>query len=193
MPKRKRPSADRDVAPGDDFQVGPGTVVAVAYEVYDEEDALVDSSGEAPISVVFGCGQLLAPLEDALAGLGPGATRSVVLPPGEAYGEWHREAVLSIDPSEFPAGTAPGDQFEAENVDGAVLVFKVLDVTPDAVVLDTNHPLAGQQVRFSLEVRAVRPATEEELAVAERALFDEGCAGPELVPPGRLLRRGERR
>jgi FKBP-type peptidyl-prolyl cis-trans isomerase SlyD len=192
---RGRPVPNR----ADDFQVGPGTFVSLAYEAFDEEDELVASSGDQTVGFVVGYGQLLPRLERALEGLSPGDCRVVELAPKEAYGDWDQGAVLEVDPSEFPAETVPGDEFEAENPDGVVLLFKVLDVTPDAVLLDTNHPLAGQRVRFSLEVHAVRPATEEELeAAAARALAQteelEQFHPPssDLVPPGRLLPRRNR-
>jgi FKBP-type peptidyl-prolyl cis-trans isomerase SlyD len=179
----------------EDFQVGPGTLVTLTYRAFDEEGDQVAASEESGVEVVFGCGQLLPRLEQALAGLMPGDERAVELEPADAFGEWDQGAVLEIDPSEFPAETAPGDEFEAENLDGMVLLFKVLDVTPDAVLLDTNHPLAGQRVRFALEVRAVRPATEAELRVAaDRALANsEPPPSPDLVAPGRLLPQGRRR
>ncbi len=182
--------------PSDDFQVGPDTVVTLAYQAFDEEGELVAQSEPAGTEVVFGAGQLLPQLEPALAGLVPGDQRTVELEASAAFGEWDQEAVLEVDPSEFPVGTAPGDEFEAENPDGAVLIFKVLDVTPDAVLLDTNHPLAGQRVRFVLEVRAVRPATEEELRLAANralALAAEQSLPTDVVAPDRLLSRGRRR
>ena len=179
----------------EEFQIGPGMVVTLSYRAFDEEGELVAASDDDGFESVFGFGQLLPRLEQALDGLMPGDERTVELEPADAYGEWHQGAVLEIDPSEFPAETAPGDEFEAENPDGVVLLFKVLDVTPDAVLLDTNHPLAGQRVRFALQVRAVRPASEEELQVAaEHALTPpDPPTSPDLVAPGRLLPHGRRR
>ena len=182
------------------FQVGSGTVVTIEYEVFDVDGECVAVSESEGVRVVFGHGQLLPRLEQALEGSMAGDQRTVELSPQEAYGEWDSQAVLSVDPSEFPVGTAAGDEFEAESPEGVVLLFRVLDVMPEAVLLDTNHPLAGQRVRFSLRVRSVRPASEEEMEAATTnalAPFGEHQSSPQpsrnIVPPGRLLCGGKRR
>ena len=66
-------------------------------------------------------------------------------------------------------------------------------VTPDSVVLDRNHPLAGQKVRFDVEVLEVRPAQEDEISAAEAALGGPQAPDPGLIPAARLLRGGTRR
>jgi FKBP-type peptidyl-prolyl cis-trans isomerase 2 len=99
---------------------------------------------------------------------------------------------------------APGDRYEAETPEGDTIVLRVLEVTDDAVVIDTNHPLADQTVRFELQVVAVRPASAAELRAAAERLEAEnqaaeaGPAAPEtgvspLVPLRRLLEGGRRR
>ncbi len=131
-------------------------------------------------------GQLLPAIERALDGLGVGAQRSLTLKARDAYGRRDPKAVLEVDRSEFPPDVAPGDRFEVENEEGAVLVLQVLDVGPETVHLDLNHPLAGQDLRVELSVVGVRPATSEELEAAERALEAseaEGAVGPKVQPP----------
>jgi FKBP-type peptidyl-prolyl cis-trans isomerase SlyD len=174
------------------YQVGPGTHVKLGYEVFDGDGEHVDGSNDAPVSVVFGYGELLPALEDALAGMTAGEAKSVVLRPKNAYGPRRPGAVLEVDRSEFPPEVAPGDRYELENAEGGVLVLKVLDVDDSRVVLDANHPLAGQNVRFELRVLEVRPATSEESKAAEARLTgDPGvlAAGPPaLIAPERLIR-----
>lgn len=175
------------------YQVGPEAVVQLAYSVYDADGELV-ASAEPEHQFVFGFGQLLPRLEQALEGALPGDRREVVLAPGDAFGPRDAGAIIEVDRADFPADIAPGDDFEAENAEGSLLVLRVLEVHDDSVVLDTNHPLAGQKVRFELEVRAVRPATASELSqAAERLERSEPQPGDQLLAPERLLQGRERR
>jgi FKBP-type peptidyl-prolyl cis-trans isomerase SlyD len=100
--------------------------------------------------------------------------------------------VVEVDRSDFPPDVAPGDRFDAEGDDGRPVLLQVLDVTEDAVVLDGNHPLAGQRVRFEIAAHEVRPASAEELLAAEELLegAPDGGNSPleALVPVERLLR-----
>lgn len=194
MPRRRsprivrRPQLDHDV---DGFQVGPDTVVTLVYSVRDEDGELVEDVPAEPLAVVFGYGQLLPAIEAAAQGLVPGDRVTLALDPESAWGAWDPGRVIEVDRAEVPADAAPGDVYEAEHDGGAIVLLKVLDVRETTVLLDTNHPLAGQRVSIEFEVRGVRPATEEELEraaeaapVAERPAFD--------VALPRLLVRGGR-
>lgn len=169
--------------------------VRLGYRVFDAEQELVDESDPAiPLTVVAGYGQLLPALERALDGLAAGDRTSVALAPRDAYGARDPHAIIEVDREDFPPDVAPGDRFEAERADGAIVVLQVIDVLDDAVVLDTNHPLAGQRVRYELEVLEVRPAAAEELQRAVRLLEEAPDRPPDgLIPPSRLLPGGGRR
>ncbi|HVU03749.1 MAG TPA: FKBP-type peptidyl-prolyl cis-trans isomerase [Polyangiaceae bacterium] len=181
------------------FQAGPGTIVRFSYELFDAEGECVERSAEdSPLELLLGYGIAPAALETALAGRAVGAERDVVLPEAEAFGPRDPEAVIEVARSELPEDIAEGDEFEAdrEGEDGPV-VLKVLEVREDAVVLDTNHPLAGQDVRLRVKLVGVRPATAAEIEAAEAALLagEEGLeaeagAGSPLLPVERLLKRG---
>ncbi|MCC6898271.1 MAG: FKBP-type peptidyl-prolyl cis-trans isomerase [Polyangiaceae bacterium] len=171
-----------------EFQVGPEVVVTLSYEVFDAEGELVGGS-DGPCSVVFGFGELLPQVERAIEGATPGEPRTVRLGPKQAFGERDPRAVVEFDPAEFPADVAPGDSFEAEGEGGEVIVLTVLDVTPDAVVVDQNHPLAGQALRIEVRVLATRPATADELAAAAAELAEPADpADSQLIVAERLLR-----
>jgi FKBP-type peptidyl-prolyl cis-trans isomerase 2 len=124
----------------------------------------------------------------------------VVLAPHEGFGERDPEALIEVDRADLPSHVAEGDQFDADRDDGSGMVFlKVLEVRDDVVVLDTNHPLAGQKVRLRVHVRSVRPASTEEMEAAAEALTHaeaDGEPGPAvrsdgpLLPVERLLKRG---
>lgn len=175
--------------------MGPGMHVRLAYRVFDAEQELVDESDPAaPLAVIAGYGQLLPALERALDGRAAGDTCSVTLEPREAYGRRDPGALIEVDREDFPPDVAPGDRFEAEHADGGIVVLQVIDVLDDAVVIDTNHPLAGQRVRYELDVLGVRPATAEELDGAARRLAEAPDRPAEgLIPPERLLPGGGRR
>lgn len=169
------------------FQVGPGMWVRLRYRAFDSEGMEVEASAHE-LAYVHGYGALLEPLEAALERRRSGETCSVTLDEHDAFGPRRAEAIVEFERTEFPPDISPGDHFEAERQDGGVLVLRVLDVLPDAVVVDTNHPLAGQSVRFELTIEEVRPATSEELAQAESSIREEKSANEPLVPVERLLR-----
>jgi FKBP-type peptidyl-prolyl cis-trans isomerase SlyD len=172
------------------YQVGPDTRVELTYAVYDAEGEEVDRSpADAPLTVIFGYGQLLPAVEHAISGLRHGQSREVYLAPSQGYGERDPKAIIEVDRADFPPDVAPGDRYEVENEKGELLVLQVLDVLDDAVVLDTNHPLAGQRVRVELTVRDVRPATSAELSSAQARLEAPEEEGPgSLISADRLLR-----
>jgi FKBP-type peptidyl-prolyl cis-trans isomerase SlyD len=185
-----RPEAPPTHTPSGGCQVGPDTVVELHYRAYDEEGELVAES-ERPSEFLIGYGQLPPRLEHEIEGLAAGQSRSVALGPPDAFGPRDPKAVLEVDRADFPHDLAPGDQFEAEGAAGELVWLRVLEVSSETVVLDTNHPLAGQMVRFEITVDAVRPATAHERTAAAERL--EPAQAPPLVSVDRLLQGGGRR
>jgi FKBP-type peptidyl-prolyl cis-trans isomerase SlyD len=161
--------------------------VRLAYRAFDEDGEPVEEAVNQ-LEYVHGLGALLPALEAGLDGQEEGATREVTLPPREAFGPRRKEAVVEFALEDFPPGVAPGDRFDADTAAGGVVLLRVLEVGPDTVLVDMNHPLAGQRVRFELELKEVRPATAEETQAAEKRL----SAGPQafgpVIPVERLLR-----
>ncbi|HEV8548351.1 MAG TPA: peptidylprolyl isomerase [Polyangiaceae bacterium] len=177
------------------FRLGPGVWTRLGYRAFDAEGEQVEGAGEE-LGLVFGYGVLLPALEAKLEGLVVGEKRSIELSARDAYGERDPALELEVGRGEFPPDVEPGDRYELERDDGSELVVRVLAVTEEGVVLDMNHPLAGQRVRFEIEVLEARPASPEELAIAESALAGaetEPEEGPErLISAADLLRRGVR-
>lgn len=173
-------------------QVGPGTVVSLAYALFDAEGEKVEESeAGAPLEALIGFGEVAPALERALEGLSVGAHREVTLRAEDAYGTRDPRAIIEVDRADLPADVEPGDELSAERENGAgSVVLRVLDLREDVAVLDTNHPLAGQQIRVVVEILAVRPATEEEMLTAAERLErrSENIRAP-LLPAERLLRR----
>jgi FKBP-type peptidyl-prolyl cis-trans isomerase SlyD len=188
--RRPRAESRRQGAGG--YQAGPGTVVSFRYALFDAEGELVEEgASEAPVTVLLGYGDAAPALERALSGLSAGDEREAVLDPDDAFGRRDPEAVIEVDRAELPADIERGDELTADRDGGGAVTLKVLEILDDIVVLDTNHPLAGQRVRLKLSVDAVRPASAEELGQAEGRLAraEESASGP-LLPVERLLRRG---
>jgi FKBP-type peptidyl-prolyl cis-trans isomerase SlyD len=179
------------------FQVGPEMWVRLRVIIRDAEgEAVQDEPAET--SFVFGFGGTLPALEAGLEGLPQGAKKSIHLKPEDAFGERDPKAVLEVLRDEFPEDVAEGDVFDADEDEGdgpagMPVLLRVLEVTPDTVILDRNHPLAGQKVRFDVEVVEVRPAEQSEISAAESALFDHDDPKEALIPAASLLRGGSRR
>ena len=105
-----------------------------------------------------GYGELLAALESALEGKGPGESVLVQLEPEHAFGEYDA-SLLRVEPAErYGSGIAVGMEVEEDS-----RFYTVTDVAAGKVVLDGNHPLAGMALRFSLDIVTVRAATPEEI------------------------------
>ncbi len=186
-------SSSRPDAKVSEYQVGPGMFVELAYQVRDSEGESVGPD-DALLNVVFGMGQLLPKVEDSIAGKCAGQTASLRLGERDAYGPRDPEAVVEVERSEFPEDVAAGDFFEVENPDGELLVLRVLEVLDDGVRVDLNHPLAGQDLDVTVSVKSVRPATQEELAIAMKSGLDpEADDGHAIIAPQSLLKGPKRR
>jgi FKBP-type peptidyl-prolyl cis-trans isomerase SlyD len=179
------------------FQVGPEMWVRLRVMICDAEGEPVQAE-PTETSFVFGFGAILPALEAGIEGLPQGAKKSISIKPQDAFGERDAKAVLEVLRDEFPEDVAEGDVFDAEEDEGdgpagTPVLLRVLEVKEDTVVLDRNHPLAGQKVRFDVEVLEVRPAEDSEISAAEAALEDHDVPKEALIPAASLLRGGTRR
>jgi FKBP-type peptidyl-prolyl cis-trans isomerase SlyD len=159
-------------------QVSPDTFVTLAYELFDERGERVEAvSADDPLEYVHGYGLILPGLERGVEGAEVGSRRTLWVEPADAFGERDEAGVFVVDRAELPTDAKVGDEIEAEGENGSTWVFQVLELLGDEARIDANHPLAGQRVRIEVEVRGVRPATEEEVAGAqsEANLDDDAC------------------
>ena len=92
--------------------------------------------------------------ENAVVGMAPGKSRSVTIPSEEAYGSHRPEAVQEIDRTQIPPGleVEPGMRLEASDREGQPLLVTVVEVSDAKVTLDANHPLAGEDLTFEIEL-----------------------------------------
>jgi FKBP-type peptidyl-prolyl cis-trans isomerase SlyD len=146
-------------------EIGKDTVVALTYELLDSDGRVVEKT-EAPFEYLHGGYRGIFPMvEKALAGKSVGDGCRVQLEPEEAFGEYDAELVHLEPRAKFPENVAIGMQFEGRGVDsGTTLIYTVTDVAEDKVVVDGNHPLAGQTLHFACTVTAVRAATTAEVS-----------------------------
>ena len=147
------------------MQISDDTVVTLTYKLYATSGELIEEARD-PITYLHGGHHGIFPkIEDALAEKSPGDSLSVTLEPDEAFGEYDAELVRVEAQERFPDNVKVGMQFEESTGDGEdSRVFTVTDVASGKVVVDGNHPLAGQRLRFDCTVVDVRQATPEELA-----------------------------
>jgi FKBP-type peptidyl-prolyl cis-trans isomerase 2 len=168
--------------------VAPGHIVEVAFVLRDEDGTLVDTDQDH-FTFTVGSGQVLPQIEQGLLGLRTGETKTVRLKATEAFGKRDASNVVDFDRQEFPPDVKEGDHYEAEQVDGARLVLRVVDVGADYVSVDLNHPLAGQSIALDFVVKSVQPDSERQTGTA--ANIDKGHSTREhaaLLPVESLLR-----
>jgi FKBP-type peptidyl-prolyl cis-trans isomerase SlyD len=147
------------------MQISQHTVVAIDYTLTDDEGTVLDTSeGREPLYFLQGVGQIISGLEEALEGKSAGEQFSVSIPPEKGYGLRNDSLIQQVPRDRFPADAEieKGMQFRASSPDGPMVVT-VTDVSLDFVMVDGNHPLAGQTLNFAVDIVAVRPATESEL------------------------------
>lgn len=140
-------------------------VVTFHYILRDPQGRLLDtSSGGAPISYLEGAGQIIDGLDEQLRGAPAGTKCKVTVPAAKAYGLRDESQVQRVQRALLPieGDLKPGDQFQAGE-DRYAPVVTVVSIEGDEVLLDANHPLAGVDLTFDVEIVASRPATAEEL------------------------------
>lgn len=141
-------------------------VVSIDYKLQDSKGEVLDSSeGGEPLIYLHGNDNIIAGLEKHLAGKTVGDNIACVVPAKEAYGERDDSLVFKVSKAEFgpKAEIEPGMQFEAHGEDGAQIVT-VVAIEGDEVTIDANHPLAGEELHFTVKVVDVREATAEEIS-----------------------------
>jgi FKBP-type peptidyl-prolyl cis-trans isomerase SlyD len=146
--------------------IAQNDVVSIHYTLRSDSDQVLDSStGAEPLAYLHGHGNLIPGLERQLTGCNVGDRLTLKVAPAEGYGEYDRALVQQV-PRRALKGIGDlrvGMRLQAATEQGPRVVT-VTRIAGDLVTLDGNHPLAGQNLNFEVEITAIRPATEEELA-----------------------------
>ena len=141
-------------------------VVSFHYTLKNSQGEVLDSSeGQEPLSYLHGYNQIVSGLESELFGKTSGAKFEVTVVAKDGYGERMEEMVISVPKSEWnlPEEVGAGQVVELQTPEGQVVPALIVEIGDEGVVLDANHPLAGEDLCFSVEVTDVRKATAEEV------------------------------
>jgi len=140
-------------------------VVSIHYTLTNKAGEKLDSSiGAEPLSYLHGAGNIIPGLEKALSDVSVGDKLTVTIEAADAYGERNEEQIQTVSKEMFQGidNIEVGMQFQADSSNGPAVVT-IAKVDGDDVTIDGNHPLAGEQLTFDVEVIEIRPATETEM------------------------------
>ncbi len=132
-----------------------GNKVKVHYTGTLDDGVRFDSSeGSDPLEFEVGSGQVITGFEQAVVGMKVGESKKVKIPEADAYGPHNPEMVIESDLGQFEDGLSPevGQQFQTQMEDGQPVLLTVLEVEGEKIVLDANHPMAGKDLNFEIEL-----------------------------------------
>jgi len=147
------------------MQIAEHKIVTLNYTLKDNSGTVIDESRDSTFVYLHGASNIIPGLETALIGKTSGDQMNVTIAPEDAYGERDDDRIESVPRDMFPADTEiePGMQFHAEGPEGHAITIVVVAVEEGQVKIDGNHPLAGVELNFDVEVMDVRDATAEEI------------------------------
>lgn len=135
--------------------VKAGDTVQFHYTGTLSDGTTFDSSrGREPLSVEVGSGQIIPGLDGALPGMTEGESKTVTVPADQAYGPVVPQARQGVPREQIPAHIPLeiGTQLQVQTPEGQTMPVTVAEVSDEVVVLDANHPLAGQDLTFEIEI-----------------------------------------
>ncbi len=136
-------------------QAKTGDTVKVHYTGKLEDGVVFDSSKDRPpLEFTIGGGEVIAGFENGIIGMEVGSTKTISIPPEEAYGPRREELVLYVKKTDFPDNIVPavGQQLQVRQPNGGIIDLVVTEMNDDTVTLDANHPLAGKTLIFDVEL-----------------------------------------
>ncbi len=135
-----------------------GDTVRVHYTGKLDDGTVFDSSaGSDPIEFVIGDHQVIPGFEDGVTGMAVGESKTITIPFNQAYGAYDDEMVLEVPRAQFPDHITPevGEALQLQQPDGEMITVIISEVSDESVTLDANHPLAGEDLTFDLELAAI--------------------------------------
>jgi FKBP-type peptidyl-prolyl cis-trans isomerase 2 len=141
------------------LNIADGMLVTLEYTLTLPDKSVADTNvGKEPFSYTQGSHLIVPGLEKALAGMRPGEKKRVVVPADEAYGAYDASKRLTVPKAKVPADAKVGSVLQ----DKAGRILRVVEATPDSVILDANHPLAGKELTFDVKILKVEHAPQQE-------------------------------
>ena len=139
-------------------QAKSGDTVTVHYIGTLEDGTAFDSSeGGDPLEFAIGSGNVIPGFEQAVLGMNPGDSKTVMIPSDDAYGPYLEDRVLVVErqqiPSDMPIDI--GGQLQIQQEGGMVIPVIITDITDNEVTLDANHPLAGEDLTFKITLVSI--------------------------------------
>ncbi len=141
-------------------QVKKGDTVKVHYHGTLSDGSIFDSStGREPLEFEVGSGMVIAGFDEGVTGMAIGEKRTVNIVADEAYGPVQQDMIMEFPKTQFPLDMVPeiGLQLSMSNNEGQQFTVTIIDVKDEVVVLDANHPLAGKDLTFDLELVDIQP------------------------------------
>ena len=136
-------------------QVRSGQTVKVHYTGQLDDGTVFDSSADRePFQFTVGENQVISGFEKAVVGMTPGESKTARIPADEAYGSHREELVIDVDKAQFPEGLKPelNQRLKVSHADGGESIVTVTETSESTVTLDANHPLAGKELFFNINV-----------------------------------------
>ena len=148
------------------MQITANKVAGIHYTLKNKKGEQIESSvGAEPLVYLHGNGNLISGLETQLEGKKAGDKFTAHVKASDAYGEYDQELVETVDKADFEDQNelAVGKEFQYSDDEGEIYHVRIVKIDGETVTVDGNHPLAGQDLTFDVEVVSVREASEEEL------------------------------
>lgn len=136
-------------------QAKSGDVVKVHYTGKFEDGTVFDSSADnGPLQFTLGQGQIIPGFEEVVIGMNTGESRTTIIPADKAYGPYQKEMILEVPRDQFPPDIRlnPGEELELSQPDDKIVVVTITNVNESMVTLDANHPLAGKDLTFDIQL-----------------------------------------
>jgi peptidylprolyl isomerase len=139
-------------------QAKSGDTVRIHYTGKLSDGTRFDSSeGRDPLEFSLGSGQVIPGFDNAVDGMAIGDSKTVTIPPDQAYGPKHDQLVQDVPKSALPDDLTPevGMRLQSRAPDGRTMHLVVTDVADDKITVDGNHPLAGEELTFDIKLVAI--------------------------------------
>ena len=164
------------------MEIKEKTLVKLHYKGTLKDGSVFDSSeGREPLEFVFGMGMIIPGLEEGIKGLKKGDKKKVEISSDKAYGPRIEEAMQEVPKEQLPADVKleVGMQLAAQGPQGVIPVT-ITEIKDNSIIVDFNHPLAGKDLTFDVEIIDVKEATEEDIQKIMGGVqhnHNDGCCG----------------